>query len=241
MTYAKGLGAHAASDVRVTIPAGCTTFKAVIGVDDEVGANGSVSFQVFGDSTQPVHQRHHARGRSPARRSASTSPAAASCGWWWPAAATSITYDHADWANARFQCAAGSNVPPTANAAATPTSGTAPLTVNFSATGSTDPNGDALTYAWDLDGDGAFDDSTSATPSFTYPTPTTVTVGLRATDPGGLSDTDTVVITVSPLARPSTSPTWPSSAPPTAGARSSVTAATASRERPTASRSPSTG
>ena len=51
-TYSKGIGAHAASDVRVTIPAGCTTFKAVIGVDDEVGANGSVRFEVYGDSTR---------------------------------------------------------------------------------------------------------------------------------------------------------------------------------------------
>ena len=50
----------------------------------------------------------------------------------------------------------------------TPTSGVAPLTVNFDGTTSSDPDGQALTYAWDLDGDGAYDDSTAATPSFTY-------------------------------------------------------------------------
>ncbi len=194
VTYAKGLGVHAASDVRVAIPAGCTTFGAVIGIDDEAGTGGSATFQVFGDTTslftsgsltgsmagQPISV--NVSGRSQLRLVV--------------AGGLNINSDHADWADARFVCAAGSNVPPAANAAATPTSGTAPLTVNFSATGSTDPNGDALTYAWDLDADGAFDDSTSATPSFTYPTPTTITVGLRATDPGGLSDTDTVVITV---------------------------------------------
>ena len=57
---------------------------------------------------------------------------------------------------------------PTANASATPTSGAAPLAVNFDGTGSTDPDDDTLSYAWDLDGDGAFDDSTAAQPSFTY-------------------------------------------------------------------------
>jgi glucose/arabinose dehydrogenase/PKD repeat protein len=93
----------------------------------------------------------------------------------------------------RYQSAA--NQAPTAHATANPTSGPAPLTVNFSATTSTDPDGDPLAYAWDLDADGAYDDSTSATPSFIYANAGSVTVGLRATDPGGLSDTDTVTVT----------------------------------------------
>ena len=54
-----------------------------------------------------------------------------------------------------------------------------------------------LTYAWDLDGDGAFDDSTGATPNLTYSSPATVTAGLRVTDPGGLTDTDSVVVSAS--------------------------------------------
>ena len=89
-----------------------------------------------------------------------------------------------------------SNAVPSAVATATPTSGQVPLTVNFDGSGSSDPNpGDTLSYAWDLDGDGQFDDSTSATPSHTYTTAAVVTVRLRVTDQGGLSDTDTVSVT----------------------------------------------
>ena len=86
--------------------------------------------------------------------------------------------------------------PPTAVASANPTSGNAPLTVQFTGSGSTDPEGGALTYAWDLDGDGAYDDSTAANPSYTYLTQASVTARLRVTDPGGLTGTTSVVITV---------------------------------------------
>jgi glucose/arabinose dehydrogenase len=88
------------------------------------------------------------------------------------------------------------NRAPTAVATATPSSGPAPLTVQFDGTGSSDPDGDAITYAWDLDGDGAYDDSTAAQPTFTYPTQATVPVGLRVTDPAGAAGTTTVTVTV---------------------------------------------
>jgi len=90
---------------------------------------------------------------------------------------------------------AGANRPPTADATAAPQFGALPLTVNFDGTGSTDPDaGDSLTYAWDLDGDGQYDDSNAAKPDWTYTSAATVTVGLRVTDKGSLSATDTVVI-----------------------------------------------
>jgi len=89
---------------------------------------------------------------------------------------------------------AGANRPPTAAITADPTTGDVPLTVTFSGAGSTDPDGDTLTYAWDLDGDGAYDDSTAVAPSFTYTDPGSVPARLRVTDPGALSDTDSVTI-----------------------------------------------
>ena len=89
------------------------------------------------------------------------------------------------------------NRPPAAVATGTPTSGTAPLTVNFDGTGSTDPDpGDSLTYSWDLDGDGAYDDSGSATPSHTYAATGDHTARLRVTDRQGASDTAAVTISV---------------------------------------------
>ena len=88
------------------------------------------------------------------------------------------------------------NQPPTAVATATPTEGTAPLDVSFDATGSTDPEGGTLTFAWDLDGDGAFDDATGAQPSYSYENSGTYVATVRVSDPDGATDTDAVTITV---------------------------------------------
>jgi glucose/arabinose dehydrogenase/PKD repeat protein len=86
---------------------------------------------------------------------------------------------------------------PTAVAEATPTTGPPPLTVAFDGTGSTDPDpGDTLRYAWDLDGDGAYDDSTASQPTYTYTTQGSYNASLRVTDSRGASDTDSVTITV---------------------------------------------
>ena len=88
------------------------------------------------------------------------------------------------------------NQPPSAVASANPTSGAAPLTVAFNGTGSSDPDGDALTFAWDLDADGAFDDAAAATASFTYTQPGTYNATLRVTDTSGASATSSVTISV---------------------------------------------
>jgi glucose/arabinose dehydrogenase len=80
-----------------------------------------------------------------------------------------------------------SNHPPTAVATGTPTSGPTPLTVNFDGSGSSDPDGDPITYSWDLNGDGIYGDSTAQKPSFTYTTPGTYNVRLQVTDSKGAS------------------------------------------------------
>ena len=87
------------------------------------------------------------------------------------------------------------NNPPTAVMSANPTTGPAPLTVSFNGSGSSDPDpGTTLTYAWDLDDDGAFDDATGPNASWTYQNGV-YTPALRVTDNQGASDTDSVTIT----------------------------------------------
>jgi glucose/arabinose dehydrogenase len=92
---------------------------------------------------------------------------------------------------------ASANQPPLAVAAATPTTGNAPLTVSFNGSGSSDPDpGDPITFAWDLDGDGAFDDAAAAQTTYTYTEPGSHIATLRVTDSHQASTTDTVTITV---------------------------------------------
>ncbi|HMG29493.1 MAG TPA: PKD domain-containing protein [Jiangellaceae bacterium] len=106
------------------------------------------------------------------------------------------------------------NQPPVAVITAQPTSGAAPLSVAFDGTASTDPDGDPITYAWDLDDDGAFDDSTDPTPSFTYTQAGTYTPALQVTDPSGATGVSSVTITagntppLTTIDSPAASTTW---------------------------------
>jgi glucose/arabinose dehydrogenase len=106
------------------------------------------------------------------------------------------------------------NQPPTASIVAQPTAGSPPLTVQFDGRGSSDPEGGALTYAWDLDGDGSYDDGTSSQASWTYTASGTYTVRLQVTDPQGVKGTASQTITVGNtppvpvITTPSSSLTW---------------------------------
>ncbi|HEU4346361.1 MAG TPA: PQQ-dependent sugar dehydrogenase, partial [Actinoplanes sp.] len=82
---------------------------------------------------------------------------------------------------------------PTATASAIPTSGPLPLTVRFDGAGSTDPDGDPLSYEWDFEDNGTVD-STAAAPSTTYSVAGTYTARLTVRDGRGGSDSTTVRI-----------------------------------------------
>ncbi|MDO8388967.1 MAG: PQQ-dependent sugar dehydrogenase [Actinomycetota bacterium] len=88
------------------------------------------------------------------------------------------------------------NTAPAPAIEANPTHGHAPLEVQFSAAGTVDIDDDEISYAWDLDGDGEYDDSTAVAPSFTYLVDGDVTVGLRVTDTHSLVDSATTVVHV---------------------------------------------
>ena len=85
---------------------------------------------------------------------------------------------------------------PVVRATATPATGTtAPLTVQFSSAGTTDRNGDRLSYAWDFQSDGTVD-SRVANPSFTYTARGVYEATLRVTDQTGRSASWQVRVTV---------------------------------------------
>ena len=84
------------------------------------------------------------------------------------------------------------NAAPTVDAGG-PYSGVEGTPVTVSATGS-DPDGSALTYAWDLDGNGTFETPGQTATVIAPPTPTVITITVKATDPLGLSATDTATV-----------------------------------------------
>jgi cytochrome c len=95
----------------------------------------------------------------------------------------------------RIEYNSGGGRAPIAVASATPTSGSAPLTVRFSSAGTSDPDGDPITYAWDFTSDGTVD-STAANPTHTYTSNGEFTATLTVRDSTGRSANASVVIGV---------------------------------------------
>jgi len=78
--------------------------------------------------------------------------------------------------------------------ATTPRFGPVPLTVRFDGSGSRDQVGSPLTFAWDLDGDGEFDDAGGPTPSFTYTQLGRYDVRLKVTNASGVSSISAPIV-----------------------------------------------
>jgi len=85
------------------------------------------------------------------------------------------------------------NRQPIVNISATPTSGIAPLTVNFSSAGTSDPDGNPITYLWNF-GDGST--STSSNPVKVYGINGVYTASLTVFDNLGGQTTKSINITV---------------------------------------------
>lgn len=104
-TYAKGLGTHATSDVEVPVPLRAQKFISVIGIDDEAvpAAAGEVVFEIWNAdltsrlyvsptlnwASDPVTVEIDVKGHKSIRLIVLEGPA--------------DTWDHADWADARFE------------------------------------------------------------------------------------------------------------------------------------------
>jgi glucose/arabinose dehydrogenase len=94
-----------------------------------------------------------------------------------------------------YKIAFGGNRPPVAVAGADRTSGTSPMTVNFNSTGSNDPDGTPISYAWDF-GDGTTSTLPNPQKTFTATVAQAFTVRLTVRDAGGLTDSKTLTISL---------------------------------------------
>lgn len=84
----------------------------------------------------------------------------------------------------RIDYAEGNKAPQASFTASPQSSSAAPLEVSFDASASKDPDGDTLTFEWDVDGDGTFD-YTGPTATHTYTELGAYSARLRVTDAGG--------------------------------------------------------
>jgi PKD repeat protein len=94
--------------------------------------------------------------------------------------------------------ARGGNKAPQASFTATPNPVETNTPVNFDASGSNDVDGTIAKYEWDLDGNGSYETNTGTTPTATqsYANPGHYNVGLRVTDNGGVTSTNSVEVVV---------------------------------------------
>ncbi|MBL9189970.1 MAG: immunoglobulin domain-containing protein, partial [Opitutaceae bacterium] len=122
------------------------------------------------------------------------------------------------------------NLPPIAIVGASQTSGAAPLTVNFSSAGSTDPDGTIASYAWNF-GNGAT--ASTANPSYTYTTAGSFTATLTVTDNSGATHSANVGISVTGSVVAPQITTQPAGQTVVAGANVTFTAAASGTPSPT--------
>ena len=102
VVYAKGLGGHAASDIRYNLAGNCSTFSVSVGLDDEVGGNGSLIFTILADGVQ-LWTSGVMTGTS-ATQSTTQSVTGRTQLQLVLGTNGSTEYDHGDWADAKVTC-----------------------------------------------------------------------------------------------------------------------------------------
>jgi parallel beta-helix repeat protein len=103
LAFSKGLGVHASSDVHYQLGGSCSTFTAIVGIDDEVGSNGSVNFQVYVDGSLR-YDSGTMYGSTPAKGVYVNTSGGYDLSLVVTNGDYSIDYDHADWGDARISC-----------------------------------------------------------------------------------------------------------------------------------------
>jgi hypothetical protein len=102
-TFDRGLGAHAPSRIEYRLGGTCSAFLADIGIDDEVGNQGSVVFQVWGDGHK-LYDSGVLRGQNGAAAAYANVTGVRTLELVVTGAGDGIGNDHADWAGARVAC-----------------------------------------------------------------------------------------------------------------------------------------
>ncbi|WP_158088598.1 NPCBM/NEW2 domain-containing protein [Thermoactinospora rubra] len=103
VAYAKGLGAHAPADIEYYLARRCSTVEFVAGVDDEVGANGSVTFEVWADGERTA-RTGLITGAQPARKVTASVEGARYVRLVVANGGDNAYFDHADLADATVTC-----------------------------------------------------------------------------------------------------------------------------------------
>ena len=101
VTYTKGLGVHAASELRYNLGGNYARFVSDIGVDDEVGSSGSVVFEVWTDGTR-IFNSSTLTGTSQTQRVDVSVAGKNELRLIVTDAGNGNGYDHADWADAKL-------------------------------------------------------------------------------------------------------------------------------------------
>ncbi len=101
-TFARGLGTHAESTLVLDLNAGCESFSARVGVDDEVGQPGSVEFRVVGDGKTLWESGVMKLGQA-AKPVELSLKGVRKLILVVGDGGDGINYDHADWADAKFE------------------------------------------------------------------------------------------------------------------------------------------
>ncbi|MET9730154.1 NPCBM/NEW2 domain-containing protein [Streptomyces sp. NPDC006458] len=101
--YTKGLGAHAPSVVEYYLGGECSSFKAMVGLDDETGTRGTAAFEVWVDGRK-VTATEILTNATPAQRLSAAVAGAETMRLVVTDGGDGISYDHADWADATLTC-----------------------------------------------------------------------------------------------------------------------------------------
>lgn len=103
VAYANGLGMHAPGELAIALGRRCQRFHAAVGIDDEVGAGGTVTFEVWGDgvvlAVSPVM-----RGGQPAHPLAVSVAGVGELVLRVADGGDGDATDHANWGDARIDC-----------------------------------------------------------------------------------------------------------------------------------------